>query len=89
MRIVLGLIGIGVSFLLIKYRERVGELFGDPEWAQKIGGIYNVVILCGAFGFFWSISYMTNTLDVFFAPLLSLIPGASRGPAGGVPLGEF
>jgi hypothetical protein len=87
-RIILGTIGIALSFLLIKYRESVGDSIGDPEWASKVGGIYNVIVLCGIFGFFWSVSYMTNTLDILFAPILWLLPNNNAGN-GGVPLGEF
>lgn len=87
-RIFLGLIGIVLSFCLIKYRERIGDTFGDPEWAMKVGGIYNVIVLCGVFGFFWSISYMTDTLDVLFAPIFWILP-QKTALTGGVPLGEF
>lgn len=88
MRIILGLIGIVFASVLIKFREQVGGMLGEPAWADKIGGIYNLVIIIGIIMFFWSISYMTNTQDIFFAPLLHFLP--HREPAiGGLPGTEF
>jgi|GEM_PF-462846 len=92
MNIVLGLIGIVGSFFLLKYRERAGEMIGDPEWARKVGGIYNVLIIVAILIFFWSIATMTGTTGVLFSPLLRLIPGYHAPGAinsGGVPFGEF
>ncbi len=86
-RIFLGLIGIGFSFLLIKYREQVGDMLGDPDWASKVGGIYNIVILLGTIGFFWSIAYMTGTEEVLFAPLVYFLPHSA--PPQGIPGTEF
>ena len=87
-RIFLGLIGIGFSFVLIKYREQVGDMLGDPDWASKVGGIYNIVILCGIIGFFWSIAYMTGTEQVLFAPLVYFLPKGAPPPMG-IPGTEF
>jgi hypothetical protein len=86
-RFFLGAIGMIFSFLLIKYRERVGDAIGDPDWANKLGGIYNVLIICGTLGFFWSISYITNTQDILFAPLFWIFP--QKAAPGGVPGSEF
>ncbi len=82
MNIFLGLIGIVVGALLIKYREMVGEMLGEPAWADKIGGIYNLVILIGIFIFFWGIAALTNTQDILFGPLLFFLPHSSRGIEG-------
>lgn len=92
MNIFLGLIGVVGAFFLIKYRERIGDMTGDPEWARKVGGIYNVLIIVGVLIFFWGVATMTGTSDVFFRPLLMFIPGyRSGGDAGavGVPLNAF
>jgi hypothetical protein len=75
MSILLGLIGIIASFFLVKCREEVGSMIGDPEWASKVGGIYNVVIIVAAFLFFWSLATMTGTSAILFAPIIKLIPG--------------
>lgn len=68
MRFVLGIIGIGFSYLLVRYREQIGSALGEPEWATKVGGIFNVVILLGVVLFFLSIAYMVGTFDVLFPP---------------------
>jgi len=89
MRIILGIIGIACSVALIIYREQVGGMLGEPAWADKIGGIYNLVVIIGVLIFFWSIAYMTNTQDMFFAPLMYILPfGKDAGPTG-VPGAEF
>lgn len=92
MNIFLGLLGCTGAFFIIKYRERIGDMVGDPAWAAKVGGIYNVLIIFGIFLFFWSIATMTGTADIFFRPFLQLIPGYRDPNAmndGGVPFGEF
>ena len=89
MQIILGLIGIVCSVLLIVYRERVGDMLGEPDWAMKIGGIYNLVVIIGVLLFFWSIAYMTNTQDIFFAPLLNILPHREAAGGTGIPGSEF
>ncbi len=73
--IFIGLIGIVCSFFLVKYREQVGNMIGEPEWATKVGGIYNVVLIVAIFFFFWSLATMTGTSAILFAPIIKLIPG--------------
>ncbi len=88
MHIILGLIGIVFAAVLIKFREQVGAMLGEPTWAEKIGGIYNVIIIIGVFIFFWSIAYMTNTQDVLFAPIMNLFPNKDAAGSG-IPGAEF
>lgn len=88
MNIFLGLIGIGLGFVLIKYREQAGDLFGDPAWAGKIGGIYNVMIIVGILMFFWGVAMVTNTQDILFSPIINLFP-QNAAPTGGLPGTEF
>lgn len=71
MTIFVGLLGIIASVGLVIKREAVGDLFGEAEWMQKVGGVYNVVIACAIFIFFWSLAYMTGTLDVLFSPIVN------------------
>ena len=78
-RIILGLLGVVASFYLLKERERAGDLIGDAEWMQKVGGVYNLIIILSVIGFFWSVAYMTNTLQFLLWPLVSLIPGIRPG----------
>ena len=70
MHIIFGLIGIVLSFVMVRYREQIGDMLGEPEWAQKVGGIYNVVVVIALFFFLWSIAYMTGTLGVLFGPVV-------------------
>ena len=87
-QILLGLIGVAIAVALIKFREQVGDMLGDPAWAGKVGGIYNLVVIIGVLIFFWSLAYMTNTQDIFFAPILNFLP--HRQAAGsGLPGTEF
>lgn len=86
MQYVVGIFGIIAGAALIKYRQRVGDEFGDPDWAARVGGVYNVVIIFGIFIIFWSISYMVGTMDVFFAPLIYVLPFQKPAQNEGVPL---
>ena len=69
---ILSILGIIGSFFLIKYREKVGDSLGEPDWAIKVGGIYNVVIIFAIFLFFFCIAWMTGTVDVLLSPIVSL-----------------
>ncbi|MBP9773741.1 MAG: hypothetical protein KBD00_03870 [Candidatus Peribacteraceae bacterium] len=69
MNIIFGLLGIVGSFFLVVKREAIGDMFGEAEWMQKVGGVYNVMIICAIFLFFWSIAFMTGTMDVLFSPI--------------------
>lgn len=76
MRIFFGIIGILFGYAIIRYREPIGNALGDPAWAGKVGGIYNVLIIVGVFIFFWSLAVITNTTDILFWPLLMVFPNA-------------
>ncbi len=69
-----GLIGIIGSFFMVKYREQVGDMFGSPDWAAKVGGVYNVVIIVAVILFFFSIAQFLGTTNVFLAPILYFVP---------------
>jgi len=81
MKIFLSFIGIIMSFVFIKYRERVAEMIGEAEWMNKVGGVYNVVVLFGIFIFFWSIATLTGTNMVLFSFVKYIIPGLNKEPA--------
>ncbi len=86
MRYFLYAVGLIVPFLLIKYRERVGDMIGQAEWMRKVGGVYNFIILIAVFIFFWTVAEMTGTTTFLFKPLINIIPGLG----GAVPTGtEF
>jgi hypothetical protein len=78
---VFAVLGLGLSFAMIKFRESIGNSLGQADWMLKVGGIYNVIVICAILMFFWSVSYLTGTQDVFLAPILKLFPTANRGPA--------
>ncbi len=71
---VLSIIGIIGSFYMLKYRQQVGDMVGEAAWMKSIGGIYNVIIIVSILIFFWSLAELTNTADVLFSPIKTLIP---------------
>lgn len=79
--IFLGLLGVAVSILMIKYREKIGSTIGDAEWMKWVGGNYNLVILIAIFIFFWSIAEMTGTTNILLMPLKFLIPTGLETPS--------
>ena len=69
MRIVLGLIGIVLSFLLIIYRVPIKGFFGQIRWAEEklgSGGTYTLMVLVALLMFIFSLMYMTNSFDLIF-----------------------
>ena len=79
MGFLLPLLGIVFAFILIKYREQIGDTFGDPEWLSPIGGIHYTIVYIGIFIIFWSISVMTGTTEILFKPFLWLFPTLGKG----------
>jgi hypothetical protein len=77
MKYFLSAIGIVCGYLLIRYREKVGDALGEPAWTNKVGGIYNVLIAIGLFMFFWSLATITNSNDFLFSPILNLFSNQS------------
>jgi hypothetical protein len=87
MHIVLAILGIALSFCMLKWREAIGNMMGEATWMSKVGGVYNVVILIAIFIFFWSLAELTNTTQFLFAPLRFLIPGVDH--SGGAQVEGF
>lgn len=75
----LKLCAMGASILMIKYRERMGDLIGDAEWMRYVGGVYNLVVIVAVFIFFWAIASLTGTTHIFFSPLFWFLGGAFAG----------
>ncbi len=69
------ILGIAFAFVLIKYREPIGDTFGDPEWMRAVGGIHFVLVYVAIFIIFWSIAYATGTTEILFRPFLWIFPG--------------
>jgi hypothetical protein len=72
--------GVLLGFVLIKYRERVAEIIGEAQWMHKVGGVYNLILICSILIIFFSLAKMTGTTDIFLSPLLFIIPGGRSVP---------
>jgi hypothetical protein len=57
MTFLIPVLGIIFAFILIKYREQIGDVFGDPDWMRPLGGVYFVIVYIAIFIIFWSIAY--------------------------------
>lgn len=75
MSYILPILGIAGSVLMLMYREWIGNLVGEAEWVNKIGGVYNFVIILAVLVFFWSLAVLTGTTFLLLQPLLWLFPG--------------
>ena len=76
MKYFLILIGYILAFCLIKFRQQIGDNFGEPAWADRIGGIYNLMIILGVILFFWCTAAITGTTKIFLYPLYIVLGGA-------------
>lgn len=72
-------LGIVFAFVLIKYREQIGDTFGDADWLRPIGGVYFAIVYIAIFIIFWCISVMTGTTGILFKPFLWLFPTLGKG----------
>lgn len=70
MNIILGIIGIIISFFFLVKRETIGDMIGEAEWMQHIGGVYNFIIVIGVLIFFWGLAMVTGTIGLLFAPIV-------------------
>jgi len=78
MKYILSILTIVASFYLIRYRESVGDMFGEADWMRKVGGVHMIVVYVAAFFFFWALATITGTTNILFAPVLYLLPGVAR-----------
>lgn len=76
---IIGLLGILAAFLLLRYREQVGDTIGEGDWMHALGGVYGVVTFVALIVFLTSIATMTGTIGFLFAPLRWLFPGLGGG----------
>ncbi|MDP2736766.1 MAG: hypothetical protein Q8O59_03255 [bacterium] len=68
-RILIGLIGIPLGFLLLKYRERVKDWTGNIGWAEQYlgtGGTWSALILIGILTIVLSFMFMVGSLQTMF-----------------------
>ena len=87
MSTLLALIGIGLSVTMVIFREAIGDMTGEADWMRKVGGVYYVVVYAAVFIFFWSISTLVGTNEIFLAPVRWLIPWQPAPPP--LPDGSF
>ncbi len=78
MNFFLGLLAIIFGGCLVKFREAWADAIGEPAWASKVGGMQIVMVICGVLMCFWGLAIITGTSDIFFAPIMNLIPGLNR-----------
>ena len=65
-RFFIGVFGIILSLILIKYRKQVGDFTGSIGWMESLlgrGGTYSGLALLGIIGIILSIMYMTGSLE--------------------------
>lgn len=74
MTFLIPVLGIAFAILIIKYREQIGDVFGDPDWMRPLGGVYFVIVYIAIFIIFWSIAYATGTTGILFKPFLWIFP---------------
>ncbi len=78
MRIIWGLIGIGLGTLLIWKTYPLVGLFGKVPWAEQhlsSGGTYLLYKLIGLAAIILSGMYMFGLLELFLGPLASIFSG--------------
>lgn len=67
LRVVVGLIGIPLGFIILVYKERIVFTFGKMEWAERrlgSGGTYNVWVLVGLGVMIGSFLYMIGSFPL-------------------------
>lgn len=86
MTYLLSFLGIALSIVMLRFRERIGDFMGEADWMKYTGGVYNVVIILAIFIFLWSIATLTGTTDTLFMPFLYLLPGVANPANRGAPV---
>ena len=81
----LPILGIVFAFALIKYREQIGDTFGDADWMRPVGGVYFVIVYIAVFIIFWCIAVLTDTTHILFKPFLWLFPTLTQRGANAQP----
>lgn len=77
MKYIFAIMGLFLSFGIIKWREDLGNSMGNMTWMRYFGGPYVFMVLVGVIMFFWSLATITGTEDIFLAPIIFLVPGLS------------
>ncbi len=76
-RIILGFIGAGIGFVLVKYANWFYQNFGSMYWAEKyfriFGGTRLAFKFFGIIIIFFSFLFMTGLLSDFLRTILSFL----------------
>ena len=67
MQFIYGIIGMGLAYVIVKYREDIVEMTGRFSWAEKYlgrGGTYNAYILFGIIIFIISFLFFIGEEDL-------------------------
>lgn len=68
-RFFFGILGILLSYLIVRYRAQIGGIIGPIGFAEDklgSGGTYTLLVFMGIAIFILSLMYMTGSLDTFF-----------------------
>lgn len=72
-RLLIGLIGIPLGIIIIRYRVNIKNWTGDIGWAEKylgVGGTWTVIVAFGILVSFGSLMWMMGTLQELFIKYL-------------------
>ena len=66
MNVIYGLLGLGFSYLLVKYRRYIGDAMGNMQWTKWVGGIYNVIVIVAVIVAIFSLLFMFGLEESLF-----------------------
>jgi len=72
MRIIWGIIWIGIGFAVVKYSYSIVNLFGHVPWAERYlggGGSYTLYKIVGIILMVLGMMYMFNLIGILTSPL--------------------
>jgi len=73
-RILLGIIGLAIGFLIMRNRKKIVDAGIRFSWADRLGmGSYGVIEVIGLIVMIGSVFYMFGIGDVFIQPILDTV----------------
>ena len=69
MQFIYGILGMGLAYVIVKYREQIVEMTGKFSWAEKYlgrGGTYNAYVLLGIIIFIISFLFFIGEEELLF-----------------------
>lgn len=73
-RLLVAIAATAISYFLLKYRQKIGDLIGPVGFAEKFfggGGTYTLLVIIAIVIFFLGLSYLSGGLDFFFQQSVS------------------